>query len=104
MADTSVDKTAKKSKLVTDRDVTMSGCLHAIKKLRNCAICPLRNDREACKKKKCVPKVVLDRIELAIREHFYQQKYLAMLASSKDPATESASDAVAGSFVDKLRI
>ncbi len=65
-----------KPKLITDADVTMTGCLNAVKKLRNCPTCEFRNNKEACKAKKCVPRPVVDRIQLAVRESFHNENLL----------------------------
>lgn len=90
-----------KKKLVTADSVTMTGCLNAIHKLRNCATCPLRFDKEKCKAQKCVPKVVIDRIELAVREHFYQEKLFLMKNSS---TKEEHAVKAASSGIEKLQI
>lgn len=89
-----------KKKLLLEENVTMSGCLNAVKKLRNCPICPHRFNREECKSQKCVPRVVVDVIEFAIREHFYSLK-LCKTKDKKAPNEEIESNE---SSVDRLII
>lgn len=95
-----------KKKLITEADVTMTGCLNALKKLRNCPTCEFRHDKEACKAKKCVPRVVIDRIELAIRDSFYNEKLL--LKQQKEKTKEEVipvkSDVDPSSDIERLRI
>ncbi len=90
----------ERKKLVLEEDVTMTGCLNAVKKLRNCPICPHRFNREECKSQKCVPRVVVDVIEFAIREHFYslKQSKLKDKKVSKEEVDNNESN------VDRLRI
>lgn len=94
-----------KSKLVTDADVTMTGCLNAVKKLRNCPTCQFRNDKEACKAKKCVPRPVVDRIQLAVRESFHNENLLLKQQKrSKEEAVPVKSDVDSSLDIEKLMI
>ena len=79
----------KSKKLITEDNVTMTGCINALKKLRNCVNCPFRFDKEKCKEHKCVPQPVINVIEFAIRQHFQHQKEIKAMSkqnrSSKKP-------------------
>lgn len=87
----------EKKKLLLEEDITMTGCLNAVKKLRNCAICPHRFNHEECKAQKCVPQVVVDRIMFAVREHFYGLKEAKKSSKEFIPPVDNDE-------VDKLRI
>lgn len=92
-------------KLMTEADVTMTGCLNALKKLRNCPTCEFRHDKEACRAKKCVPRVVIDRIELAVRDSFYKEKML--LKQQQQKRSKEAvvpEDTSASADIERLRI
>lgn len=93
-------------KLITDADVTMTGCLNAVKKLRNCPTCEFRNNKEACKAKKCVPRPVVDRIQLAVRESFHNENLLLKQQKrSKEEVVPVKSDADSSSLdIEKLMI
>lgn len=90
---------AKKPKLITAENITMTNCLNAIKKLRNCPTCPLRYDKEKCKEKRCVPSVVIEEIKTAIIGHFHDKKAEKKL--SKQPVVV-AEDKVNNNPVDDL--
>lgn len=77
-----IDTTTEKKKLITEDNVTLTGCINALKKLRNCAVCPLRFDKEKCKEHKCVPQPVINVMEFAIRQYYQKQKELKALAKS----------------------
>ncbi len=95
-----------KPKLITESDVTMTGCLNALKKLRNCPTCQFRFDKDACRAKKCVPRVVIDRIELAIRDSFYNENLLLkQQKKSKEEVTPTNTDDDSSSAdIERLRI
>lgn len=92
-------------KLMTEADVTMTGCLNALKKLRNCPTCEFRHDKEACRAKKCVPRVVIDRIELAVRDSFYKEKMLLkQQQQKKSKEAVVPEDTSASADIERLRI
>lgn len=90
-------------KILTEADVTMTGCLNALKKLRNCPTCPHRFDKEACKAKKCVPSVVIQRIEYAVRDSFHREN---MLLKQQKRSKEAVvpEDTSASADIERLRI
>lgn len=89
MSDEKIEDKEKSKKLITEDNVTMTGCINALKKLRNCVNCPFRFDKEKCKEHKCVPQPVINVIEFAIRQHFQHQKEIKAMSkqnrSSKKP-------------------
>lgn len=84
-----IEDKEKSKKLITEDNVTMTGCINALKKLRNCVNCPFRFDKEKCKAQKCVPQPVINVIEFAIRQYFLHQKEIKAMSkqnrSSKKP-------------------
>lgn len=62
----------KKSKLITEENITMSDCLKATRSMRNCYLCRHENLNKDCKK--CVPQVVIDELNTAIRTWFALKK------------------------------
>ena len=91
-------------KLMTEADVTMTGCLNALKKLRNCPTCPHRFDKEACRAKKCVPSVVIQRIEYAVRDSFHRENMLLKQQQKRSKEAVVPEDTSASSDIEKLRI
>ena len=89
MSDEKIEDKEKSKKLITEDNVTMTGCINALKKLRNCVNCQFRFDKEKCKEHKCVPQPVINVIEFAIRQHFQHQKEIKAMSkqnrSSKKP-------------------
>ena len=85
-----VEDKEKAKKLITEDNVTMTGCINALKKLRNCVNCPFRFDKEKCKAQKCVPQPVINVIEFAIRQYFLHQKEIkAMSKQSRNKKPDS---------------
>lgn len=83
----------KESKLITEDKVTMTGCLNALKKLRHCATCELRFDKEKCRAQKCVPSPVVSVMEFAIRSYFFEKKKIkALEKSAKQTIPEETTD------------
>ena len=62
----------KKSKLITEENITMSDCLTAVRSMRNCFLCKRMNEQKDCKK--CIPQVVVDEINAAVRMWFAFKK------------------------------
>ncbi len=62
----------KKSKLITEDNITMSDCLTAVRSMRNCFLCKRMNEQKDCKR--CVPQVVVDEINAAVRMWFAFKK------------------------------
>ena len=63
----------KKSKLITEENITMSDCLTAVRSMRNCFLCR-REHKEQKDCKKCIPQVVVDEINAAVRMWFAFKK------------------------------
>lgn len=63
----------KKSKLITEENITMSDCLTAVRSMRNCFLCR-REHKEQTDCKKCIPQVVVDEINAAVRMWFAFKK------------------------------
>lgn len=90
----------KKTKLITEDNITMTNCLNALKKLRNCPMCPHRYDREKCKANKCVPQVVVEVMKTAVIIYFHDKKNEKKL--SKQPILVAEDKEVKNNPVDDL--
>ena len=103
-----VEDKEKSKKLITEDNVTMTGCINALKKLRNCVNCPFRFDKEKCKEHKCVPQPVINVIEFAIRQHFQHQKEIKAMSkqnrSSKKPDSVDPTISESTDVVNDLNI
>lgn len=62
----------KKTKLITEDNITMSDCLKAVRSMRNCFLCKQEHRNKDCKK--CIPQVVCDELNAAVRMWFAFKK------------------------------
>lgn len=81
----------KKSKLITEENITMSDCLKATRSMRNCYLCKRENRNKDCKK--CIPQVVIDELNTAIHAWFaFKKKSQSKKVSKSEETTSSDFD------------
>ncbi|MCH5179904.1 MAG: hypothetical protein J1F32_01665 [Erysipelotrichales bacterium] len=90
----------KKTKLITEDNITMTNCFNALKKLRNCPTCKFRYDKEKCKENRCVPQVVIEVMKTAVIIYFHDKKAEKKL--SKQPIVVAEDKPVNNNPVDDL--